>query len=127
MPNFTARVTAGATVVDWDDPETPTAPSRINPPPTHPLRYLQVTPPDTLVVQATVDGVEGEVDANLGGELFQAHLAEWSGDYPPAFAPIPGQSSVVRVQLTAQHLGHHLLVLRRENGGAVVVPFDVEV
>ena len=126
MPNFTARVTNGAAAVPWVDPATGSAPSRLNPLAAHLPRYLKATPGVSVVVSAKVGGVEGPLDAALGGELFQAWLAEWSGPWAPVVTQPGGQTSVVTVALGAMHVGHFMLVLRRENGGAVVIHFDAE-
>lgn len=126
MPNFTARAFSGLAPVPWIDPPTGSAPSRLNALASHLPLYLRAFAPANLVFKAKVDGTEGPMDVDLGGELFQAWWAECSGPWPLAIVQPPGQSSVVEVAIPATHLGHFLLVLRRENGGAVLIHFDIE-
>src|SRR5262245_42900543 len=124
VPNFEARITAGATLTVWVDVATAKAPTRLNPNPVHPPKYQRVTWGDTVTVKATVNGVEGPLDAQLGGTLFKCHFAEVPIWPPVAITSPPGQSSVATFK--PKYVGHHLLVMRREDGGAVGVPFFVE-
>ena len=123
MPNFTTRITSGATMQTWTDAADSERPGRLNYDPARPHTFRQVALGATVVVTATVGGVEGEVDANLGGELFTASFAEVPTWPAPATSSPPNQST--QVQFTPAHLGHHVLVQRRANGGAVWVPFVV--
>ncbi len=119
MPNFTARITAGASRAEWTD-------ERLRPSPAHPHSYRQVPQGTTVTVKATVDGVEGEVDANLGGELFTAAFAEVPTWPAPAITSPAGQSSVATFTIAANaSVGHYTLVLRRANGGSILIPFYV--
>lgn len=124
MPSFEARITAGAALRVWSDPATAEAPSRLNPNPLHPPRYRRVEQTFAVTIQATVGGVDGPLDADLGGELFTAHFAEVPTWPPPAITSPPGRSSVIT--FTPKYKGHHLVVMRREGGGAVALPFFVE-
>lgn len=126
MPNFTARLFSGGTVTVWSDPATATAPSRLNPNPARLHTYLRVAPSTSISVRATVGGVEGPLDGALGGKLFTAWWAHWSGPFPPAIVQPAGQTSVANVTFGATHLGHFILFLGRDGGGAVGIPFDVE-
>lgn len=128
MPNFAARFTAGATSVTWEDADTP---SRINPKPDHPHRRFTGTVGVAVTFKATVGGVEGEIDSNLGGKLFEAWWIEHPGDPiasspggpGPTFSNPAGQSSVQ--SFTPQKTGHHTIGFRREDGGAFVLHLDV--
>src|SRR5262245_22697396 len=124
MPNFDARITAGAALRVWTDPPTPDAPTRLNPNPAYPPKYWRVEQTVSVTIKATVNGVEGPHDALLGSKLFTAHFAEMPVWPPPAITSPPGHTSVVT--FTPKHKGHHLLVMRREDGGAVALPFFVE-
>jgi hypothetical protein len=126
MPDFELRITSTASPTVWEDPEDGGNPSRINPDPAHPYLYLRVTPPSHVVVEATVNGVEGPLDGALDGRLFQVHFAEWSGFYPPPITQPSGQTSVAEFDVTDEHLGHFVIVFRRPSGGAVLLHFDVE-
>jgi len=128
MPNFTARVVTGAQA-PWIDEAINTAPSRQNNDPEHLASYrlIDVTSGDvTVEVRATVAGVEAPLDGALGGDLFVAAWKEWSGLYPPAIVHASGQTSVTTFVVGEEHLGHFCLAIRRPNGGAVLLPFDVE-
>jgi hypothetical protein len=122
MPNFEVRITAGATRAIWTDPADGDRPSRLNSDERRPHSYRQVTVGDTVTVSAIVDGVTAPLDAALGGNLF----LWWLGEVPtwpaPALLPTVGQSSVV--SFTPEHVGHHLLVCFRSDGGRVLVPLD---
>jgi len=124
MPNFDARITAGAALTVWVDAPTATAPTRLNPNPAHPPKYHRVELGVTVTVKASVGGVEGPMDAALVGKLFTSHFGEVPVWPPPAITNPPGQSSVATFK--PKYLGHHLLVMRREDGGAIAVPFFVE-
>lgn len=127
MANFTARISAGATQENWLDPATATKPSRVEAA-EWPLRRWAAAVGGLVTAAATVAGVEGELDVNLGGQLFQWNFAEWPrtpgspGGGPPALVKTAGQSSVIA--FTPYVPGHHTLVGRRANGGAVVLHVD---
>lgn len=126
MPDFTARIFSGATNVVWSDPATASAPSRLNTYPHRQPKYAKVAQGGTVVIKATVGGVEGPADAALGGRLFTSWWPEWSGPYPPAIVHTAGSSSIVTVTFASAHLGHFLLLLVRDDGGKVGIHLDVE-
>lgn len=135
MPNYTVRITGGGAQVPWTDPasENPPAPSRLNPNPIHPHTYRRVVTdqldPDTEVtvtIEATVAGVEGPLDVDLGGDLFTGAWASYSGPFPPPFSQPAGQSSVFEIKLTSVSPGHFVFRVARANGGHVLVHFDNE-
>ena len=76
MADFAVALTAGVTLDPWDDPQSvsPDRPSRINPRPEHIHKRHVGTTGFQVEVTATVGGVSGELDSNLGGELFSASL-----------------------------------------------------
>jgi hypothetical protein len=76
-----------------------------------------------ITVTASVDGVAGEVDSNLGGELFTATPVEWPFTTIPVFTGAAGQSSVQTFTPTAA--GHYTIVLARPNHGRVFMHLDV--
>lgn len=134
MPDHTARITSGSTRRVWTDPATDDAPTRINPLPRHPHTYQSVDDQETeLVAKATVDGVEGPMDVDLDSRLFYWFWAEhpsgWVGTLP-VISLGAGQSSVATVDLdiatAAERRGHWLLACRRDGGGGVNLPFDIE-
>jgi len=123
MPDFTADFTGGASVVVWQDPALGSQPSRINPSPEHPHRRHVGSTGVQVEITATVLGVVGEVDANLGGRLFIGELAESASAPKPAVSSPAGQSSVQRFTPTAP--GHYTFVLRRESGGGIFHHIDI--
>jgi len=129
MPAFMIEAAniSGGQEIAWTDPPGSSLPSRLNPNPQHPHSYRLVTVPGTLVIQARVDGVLAPLDANpvMAGRTFSATIARWSGTFPPVVTQTAGQSSEITVQLGADNLGHHLLLVTlSDNGGSIGVPFD---
>jgi hypothetical protein len=126
MADFTAAFTAGVTVESWTDPVSGNKPSRINAFPEHPhLRHVGTVGVE-VEVTATVNGVAGEVDSNLGGRLFTATFAETPSEFLlfPDFSNPAGQSSVQR--FTPDAAGHWTLRLKRlDGGGAIYFHLDV--
>lgn len=128
MPNFSLRITAGATSTIWQDPATATLPSRLNPIAQHQHRCWFASPLLDLVLQATVGGVEGPADAALGGKLFKWSWVEqadsgWS-------APIPATAGFTSITTFPaghfhSHGGHYTLLCWRDGGGAVAIPFEI--
>ena len=133
MADFTARITSGVDRKAWDVTGVP-----VNTPTARPHRHAfsDIGAVTEVIAKATVDGVEGEVDANLGGRLFLWWWAQW-----PSFPNTPvkslplitigaGQSSVATISLfpngDTDWFGHWVLACRREEGGIVYLPFDVE-
>ena len=134
MPDFSAELTAGAAGEIWIDPPVPEgpstgaggAPSRLNPDVNYPHTYRAVQLGSSVMIQASVNGVPAPLDVALGGRLFTTHFAEVPVWPAPAIALTPGQSSVAT--FTPTELGHHLVVMRRQGGGgAVAIPFQLEV
>ncbi len=132
MPDFTARITAGATLTLWNDPDRPPAtqspddpgaPSRLNPLPDAPHRRFRGQVGVEIEVSATIGGVEGPLDAALGGRLFRAWLLDQAGIALGPSNPA-GQSSVQR--FTPLAAGAYTLGIERDQGGAIFVPVDVE-
>lgn len=126
MPNFSVRPTSGVTSKPWGDPASGERASRINPSTVAPHRHWVVVAGTEVVVAAKVDGgSEAALDGTLGGNLFNAWLAE-----RPEFSSLvvvespPGQSSVQK--FTPYFPGHYTLMMRRKGGGGVIVHFDVE-
>ncbi len=123
MPNFDAEFTSGTTIGVWSDPALGAIPTRINPAPGHPHRRHNGTLSSQVEITATVGGVLGEVDANLGGELFIGDIAESPVLPHPNVTSPAGQSSVQR--FTPEVAGHYTFILRRENGGGFYLHVDV--
>jgi len=124
VPNFDLSVISGATPTVNDD-------ERLNARGLGRHLYYRVAKPTspalaTVVLRAVVGGVVGPLDGALGGELFAASRVAWSGSFPFAFAQTSGQSSEVTLRFAHNMGGHQELVLRRPNGGAIVVSFEVE-
>ena len=122
MADFTARYTAGATVVTWDDPASGGTPKRTRPDPEHLHKRHQGEVGTEVEVTATVAGVEGELDVNLSGLLFAFHFAELPGISPPAVTSPAGQSSVQA--FTPPAAGHYTFKLKREEHGEIYFHLD---
>ncbi len=123
MANFAAKYTSGTTIGVWEDPALGDKPTRINPAPGHPHRRDLGSLSTQVEITASVGGVLGEVDANLGGELFIVAFAEAPVAPFPPFSSPAGQSSVQR--FTPEVAGHYTIILRRENGGGEYFHLDV--
>lgn len=123
MPDFTVRLTAGATLADWTDPIGPEGqPSRLNPREGFPHRRWIGTVGVPIVFRAEVDGALGPPDSALEGRLFGWWLVECP--VPPiALLTDPRRSSVQR--FTPRFVGHHTIGVRRDGGGLVHVHVDV--
>lgn len=128
MPDFSVEFTGpmSLTLPAWNDPAVVDAPSRLNPNPAYPHRYVRVPPPASVVMKAVVGGVQGPADGALGGRLFQVSWVQWSGPYPPSLLQTVGSSSIATVALDAVHLGFFAVLFWREAGGGIVVPFNAE-
>ncbi len=130
MPNFTARPTAGVSLITWLDPAasadycTGTAPSRINPDPAHPHKHYRGTGTE-ITLKATVGGTEGPADGALGGNLFHTYFSRWPGAAPPLVTFTAGFTSIAK--FTPTDTGHYVFVFYRPSGGAVGVHLDVEI
>lgn len=114
----------GAEFRRWTDPVGPNGePSRIRPRPGFAQLYPVVTVGQLVTLIATPFGASsGPPDTALGGRLFFPFLVEGFG--PPMFVSIPGQSSIIA--WTPGNAGHHLVGVRRPNGGAVLMHVDVK-
>lgn len=132
MPDFTARWTTPSVTVSFEDELGD--PPRLNPRAGKPHRRLEVGLSafgfgGAVVAQATVGGVEGEVDAILGARLFTWDWVQWPG-YPAKPSSLPvitnpaGQSSVANTDVSLWSLltGLWVLSCRRVDGGAVLLP-----
>jgi hypothetical protein len=128
VPDFTV-VLEGGIQVPWIDlpSAVPQQASRLVNDLDHLRGYRRFIPPAIVTVKAVVSGIEAPLDVDLAGRVFVASWVDWSGDAAPPITLTPGQSSLVLVGVTADHAGHHILRLRRDGGGAWLVPFDVEV
>jgi hypothetical protein len=132
MPDFDAHFAGGVTLAAWSDParpEGPTtgaggAPARINPIAGHPPGYFRASLGATVIVEAIVGGASGPLDAALDGRLFTTHFAELPIWPPPLITSPAGQTS--RATFTPYAIGHHLVVLRRDGGGAIALHLEVE-
>jgi len=122
MADFTANITSGAIRIVWADDATP---SRINPLPDRAHTYWTTSIGQTITVTATVGGTVAPLDGALGGRLFYAKWSEWpAGWAPPNVVVTPGQSSVMT--FTPLALGHYVFVMKRQVGGGIMIPFEVE-
>lgn len=124
MPDFDFQVISGTTTEGWDDP-------RLNHRGLAQHLYRRVVPPVApalaqVVIHCVVGGVVAPLDAALGGRLFFASRVSWSGSFPFAIVQTPGQSSVITLKFAHHMLGHQELSIRRPEGGAIVLAFDVE-
>jgi hypothetical protein len=132
MPDFDAHFASGVSLAAWKDPPRPEgrstgaggAPPRTNPIAGHPASYLRASLGATVTVEAIVGGVAGPPDAALQGHLFTTHFAELPIWPPPLIKNAAGQTS--RSTFTPYAVGHHLVVLRHDGGGAVALHFEVE-
>jgi hypothetical protein len=126
MADFTARFTSGATLVPWNDPPTSSLPSRLNPTTGIPHRRYLATVGTPVTFKATPDstGVEGEIDANLGGRLFSVDMIEFpfTGKPPNTFT-----GGITSVQtFTPSGVGHHTIQMIREDGGSQILHIDAQ-
>jgi hypothetical protein len=123
MADFDLRVSAGVESRRWVDPVGPDGqPSRIRPHLGHDQLYFLGRVAIGIRFLMTVDAVEMPADSTLGGRLFTAYLAEGFG--PPALSAAAGWSS--SILWTPANPGHHVIGIRRPQGGAILVPFDIE-
>jgi hypothetical protein len=85
---------------------------------------------------ATIDGkarlqVAAEVgsrvlpDSELGGDEFEMAFVEHAGS-APAVIKETGWSSIADLVIDSDYPGHYALMVSRENGGSVIIHFDVE-
>lgn len=104
-------------------PVGPGAPSRLHPIEGYPHKMYVGTVGTEIELTATVGGVDGPMDAALGGRTF----VPWRVENPPphvfGFTSPAGQSSVIR--FTPPAAGHYCVGVGRTGGGAVLMHFDV--
>jgi hypothetical protein len=112
MPDFTVRPTSGAILEGWTYADFP---SRINPFSSHGHKRYRVPVGDPVEFQCTVDGVEGPVDGDLDGRLFNWWFVEWPVAQPPI--TVTGGSTSIAT-FTPPFAGHYVLGVRRDNGVA---------
>jgi hypothetical protein len=111
-------------LTEWKD-DTSTPP-RINPYVGVPQKYYKVKVPTSttkkMQITATVNGLLTP-DSGLGGDLF---IYDWI-EYPvirPVTTNPSGWSSIFNIDLI--HEGHYTFQILRQDGGAVILHFDVE-
>ncbi len=122
MANFTARITSGASLELWEDPASD-LPSRINPTSRRGHQRQVGSVGTQVTVTATVAGSSAPLDAALASKLFFGFFAE-TPTTPPAISSPTGQSSVQR--FTPNAAGHYTFVMRRHDGGGMILHLDVE-
>lgn len=117
MPDFSVSLVDGAEPTVWLDPPTAQRPTRINPTPGHPhLRYVATLPAIQVFL---VDDT---------GSFFFATTA-WLAEAPGAQSTWPVATtspSPASVQFIPKEAGHHVLVIRHDEGGSIIMHFDVE-
>jgi hypothetical protein len=122
MPDFDVRVAGGVELRRWADPVGPDGePSRVRPHPGHDQLYYLGKLARGVLIKCAVGGVEGLPDSALGGRLFAAYLSEGFG--PGSFTAAAGFTSTIL--WTPTNAGHHLVGIRRPDGGAYLIPFDI--
>jgi hypothetical protein len=132
MANFQLEIFAGVSLAIWTDPTTVSAASRLNDVPGHPRLYPRALVPlggSPVLVEFRAIlpiGIVMPTDVSLGGHLFTASWAQWSGPYQPPLLSLPGVTSYQSCYVTDQHAGFFQLCMARDQGGAVLVPFMVE-
>lgn len=100
--------------------------ARINERQKQPQRFVVATVDGKARVQIAA-AVDGKVrrDAELNSSLFQLSVIEVPGAVPMVVQD-SGWSAVFDVELDENYPGHYCYLLSRENGGGVIVHFDVE-
>ena len=124
MADFEIAFAGEHEIVAWLDNEEGIISSRLRPTNGLPHRRLKTNVGAQIEFRCQVDAVDAPLDGALGGRLFTA----WIAEYPAVPVPTPmhpaGQTSVWK--FVPVHVGHYLIVIRRENGGSVAVHFDAE-
>jgi len=133
MPDFQLKITDGTDLLPWEDPATPTAPTRLNPTVQHGHKYHRHWHNVSLTIKAGVSpgaGIPpsfGPPDFLLGGRLFSwSWVATPQAGYVPNIPTQPLQTSVVIFPALALLPGHYELLCSRPDGGAVGISFEVE-
>lgn len=123
MPDFDVRVASGAVQKPWTDPVGPDGQaSRLRPRGGLDQLYWLGTRGVAIKLLMSVNGVEMPADSALGSRLFTPSLVEGFG--PGMFVSVPGWSSAVL--WTPLNVGHHVVGIRRNDGGAYLIPFDIQ-
>ncbi len=123
MPNFDVSIVSGVTPATWEDERIAHRGGAVH-------TYRKVAAPTapalaSVVLHCTVGGAF-LTDAGLVGDLFVASRLGWAGSFPFAITQTPGTSAEITLTFAADGLGHQELVIRRPNGGAIVLSFEVE-
>lgn len=126
VADFDLAFSSGVALEPWDDPQSvsPDRPSRLNPQPDHIHKRHVGTVGVQVELTARVGGVDGPLDATLGGELFSPSFLEAPALPFPALSTPAGQSSIQR--FTPLETGHYTLLLSRSNHGGIIVHVDVD-
>lgn len=123
MPNFGVEV-GGAVVEDWADPADTNKPSRLNARVDRRNKRWVANLFQPVFVKATVQGAVGPPDTDLGGNLFSAQIVEAPHTGITAVVQTGGFSSVCR--FLPMWPGHYTMGLWRQNGGGLILHFDVK-
>lgn len=124
MPDFMLepQVLPTFKTVAWKDPPSLSRPSRVTTTLGRSRFAWQVQVNTQFQVWARPDGgAAGDPDTVLGGRLFTAWFAE-SPELPVSPSYSVGYSG--RIYFTPTLIGHIVLVVRRKDGGAVVLHID---
>jgi hypothetical protein len=124
MPDFDFRIASGTDTVPWEDRHLSHRGANVH-------KYRRVTPPGLptlaeVVIQCVVGGVVAPVDGALGGRLFVVSRLQWAGTHPFTIHQAAAQSSLITLKFSENNLGHQELVIRRPQGGAIILSFEVE-
>jgi hypothetical protein len=124
MPDFDFRVTSGTITTPWDDRHLSHRGANVH-------KYRVVQPAalpaiSEVVISCVVGGVVAPVDGALGGRLFVVSRLQWAGSFPFTISQAAAQSSLITLGFSMSTLGHQELVIRRDEGGAIILSFEVE-
>lgn len=124
MPDFSARIAYGVTLVNWEDPPLGERASRQGF--TAAARHRRwISNGGQLEIRATPDGgAEGAPDSALDGRLFSAWLIEYPTPGPIPIIAAEGFSSIQRFSPHPAFPGHYALAIGRSEGGMVIFHFD---
>lgn len=123
MADFDYVVKRGVELRKWVDPPGPNGePSRVRPHLGQEQLYRLGKVGTLIVIEAVVALVQAPPDSSLGGRLFAAYQAE--GIAPQMLVSSPGLSS--SIAWTPSYPGHYVVGIRRPQGGALLLPFDIE-
>jgi hypothetical protein len=119
MPDFDFRVTSGTITTPWDDRHLSHRGANVH-------KYRVVQPAALPAISCVVGGVVAPVDGALGGRLFVVSRLQWAGSFPFTISQAAAQSSLITLGFSMSTLGHQELVIRRDEGGAIILSFEVE-